>query len=117
MKCAAARIAAVAAVFAAVMTVGACRASSHDDAGSRPETSATVGSAHSTEDVRFLQDMVGHHGQAVELAALVPDHSSDPRSVVLNLLHCVAGALAGGGDEADAKLAEASAAIARLIRS
>ncbi|MEO8816014.1 MAG: DUF305 domain-containing protein [Mycobacterium sp.] len=79
MKCAAARVVAVAATFVTVMTVGACRASSHDDAGSRPDTSITVGSAHSTEDVRFLQDMVGHHGQAVELAALVGDHSSDPR--------------------------------------
>ena len=43
-------------------------------------------------------------------------------SVALGLLdehlsHCVTGAMAAGGDEADRKLAEASAAIARLVRS
>jgi CsoR family transcriptional regulator, copper-sensing transcriptional repressor len=43
------------------------------------------------------------------------------RSVALNLLnehlgHCVSRAVADGGSEADEKLAEASAAIARLVR-
>ncbi len=42
--------------------------------------------------------------------------------MALNLLddhldHCVSQAIAQGGDEADVKLAEASAAIARLVRS
>jgi DNA-binding FrmR family transcriptional regulator len=44
------------------------------------------------------------------------------QSVALGLLdehlgHCVSHAMAEGGDEADEKLAEASAAIARLVRS
>jgi DNA-binding FrmR family transcriptional regulator len=44
------------------------------------------------------------------------------QAVALELLddhlgHCVAGALADGGDAAEEKLAEASAAIARLVRS
>src|ERR1700739_4697115 len=44
------------------------------------------------------------------------------RSVALNLLdehlgHCVSRAVAEGGTDADEKLAEASAAIARLVRS
>jgi len=44
------------------------------------------------------------------------------QSVALGLLdehlgHCVSHAVAEGGDEADKKLAEASAAIARLVRS
>ena len=44
------------------------------------------------------------------------------QAVALGLLdehlgHCVTQAVAEGGDEADAKLAEASAAIARLVRS
>ncbi|TXB92563.1 metal-sensing transcriptional repressor, partial [Mycobacterium tuberculosis] len=44
------------------------------------------------------------------------------RSVALNLLdehlsHCVTRAVAEGGPGADGKLAEASAAIARLVRS
>jgi DNA-binding FrmR family transcriptional regulator len=34
-----------------------------------------------------------------------------------HLEHCVADAVRAGGDEADAKVAEASAAIARLVRS
>ena len=34
-----------------------------------------------------------------------------------HLSHCVAQALAAGGDEAEAKVKEASAAIARLVRS
>jgi len=44
--------------------------------------------------------------QAVALA-LLDEH----------LNHCVTNAVAAGGEEADAKLAEASAAIARLVRS
>ncbi|EFG78350.1 hypothetical protein HMPREF0591_1743 [Mycobacterium parascrofulaceum ATCC BAA-614] len=44
------------------------------------------------------------------------------RSVALNLLedhldHCVTQAITQGGDDAEMKLAEASAAIARLVRS
>jgi DNA-binding FrmR family transcriptional regulator len=44
------------------------------------------------------------------------------QSVALGLLeehlgHCVSHAVAEGGEEADKKLAEASAAIARLVRS
>ena len=44
------------------------------------------------------------------------------KSVALGLLeehlnHCVTNAVSAGGEEADAKLAEASAAIARLVRA
>jgi DNA-binding FrmR family transcriptional regulator len=44
------------------------------------------------------------------------------QSVALELLddhlaHCVADAVSRGGDEAEAKLSEASAAIGRLVRS
>jgi len=34
-----------------------------------------------------------------------------------HLRHCVAEAVAGGGDDADAKLTEATAAVARLVKS
>jgi DNA-binding FrmR family transcriptional regulator len=34
-----------------------------------------------------------------------------------HLSHCVAGAIQAGGEEADAKVKEASSAIARLVRS
>ena len=33
---------------------------------------ATAGPGHTVADVRFMQDMIGHHAQAVEMAALVP---------------------------------------------
>ena len=44
------------------------------------------------------------------------------QAVALNLLdehmaHCLVNAVQAGGDERDAKLAEASAAIARLVKS
>jgi DNA-binding FrmR family transcriptional regulator len=44
--------------------------------------------------------------QAVALG-LLDDHLS----------HCVTNAIASGGEEADVKIAEASAAIARLVKS
>ena len=34
-----------------------------------------------------------------------------------HIRHCVTDAIQAGGDEADAKVSEASAAIARLVRS
>ena len=34
-----------------------------------------------------------------------------------HLSHCVSNAIASGGEEADAKIKEASAAIARLVKS
>ena len=51
-----------------------------------------------------------------------PDAPKALQSVALGLLeehlsHCVAGAIAEGGDDAAAKVHEASEAIARLVRS
>jgi DNA-binding FrmR family transcriptional regulator len=64
------------------------------------------------EDDRYCIDVLDQISavtramQSVALA-LVDDH----------LAHCVANAVEAGGEEKDAKLAEASAAIARLVKS
>ena len=61
-------------------------------------------------------------GQVRDVLTQISAVNSALQSVALGLLdehlgHCVTQAVAEGGDEADAKLAEASAAIARLVRS
>lgn len=42
-------------------------------------TSPPVSDEHNAADIRFAQEMIPHHRQAVDMAALVPSHSSDPR--------------------------------------
>jgi uncharacterized protein (DUF305 family) len=40
------------------------------------EMAATAGPGHTVADVRFMQGMIGHHAQAVTMAALVPTHGA-----------------------------------------
>lgn len=66
--------------------------------------------------------MIEDDKYCIDVLAQISAASSALRSVSLNLLdehldHCVTHAVAEGGDEAQAKLVEASAAIARLVRS
>ncbi|WP_280402499.1 DUF305 domain-containing protein [Nocardia carnea] len=42
-------------------------------------TGPPVADEHNAADIRFAQEMIPHHRQAVEMAALVPSHSTDPR--------------------------------------
>lgn len=42
-----------------------------------------VAGDHNQADVRFAEDMIPHHRQAVEMAALVPSRSSDPAVIDL----------------------------------
>ena len=72
--------------------------------------------------VRGIQGMVEDDRYCIDILAQVSAATSALQSVALllvdeHLAHCVSGAVRAGGDEADAKLAEASAAIARLVRS
>ncbi len=72
--------------------------------------------------VRGISKMIDDDKYCIDILTQISAASSALRSVALNLLddhleHCVSQALAEGGDEADVKLAEASAAIARLVRS
>lgn len=72
--------------------------------------------------VRGLQRMIGEDAYCIDVLTQVSSVTSALRGVALNLMddhlsHCVAEAAASGGPVADQKVAEASAAIARLVRS
>jgi DNA-binding FrmR family transcriptional regulator len=72
--------------------------------------------------VRGIAKMIDEDKYCIDVLTQISAVNSALQSVALGLLdehlgHCVARAITEGGDEADAKLAEASAAIARLVRS
>jgi DNA-binding FrmR family transcriptional regulator len=72
--------------------------------------------------VRGLQRMVEEDRYCIDILEQVSAATRALQSVALQLLedhmgHCVAEAVKSGGDEAAEKLSEASAAIARLVRS
>jgi CsoR family transcriptional regulator, copper-sensing transcriptional repressor len=72
--------------------------------------------------VRGLQRMVEEDRYCVDILEQVSAATRALQSVALELLddhlgHCVADAVKAGGDGASAKLDEANAAIARLVRS
>ena len=71
---------------------------------------------------RGLQRMIDEDKYCIDILTQVSAMTSALESVALGLLddhlhHCVADAAAAGGPLAEEKLAEASAAIARLVRS
>jgi DNA-binding FrmR family transcriptional regulator len=71
---------------------------------------------------RGLQNMVADEKYCIDILTQVSAMTSALESVALGLLnehltHCVAEAVRSGGDAADAKIKEASDAIARLVRS
>jgi CsoR family transcriptional regulator, copper-sensing transcriptional repressor len=72
--------------------------------------------------VRGIARMIEEDKYCIDVLTQISAANSALRSVALNLRdehlnHCVTRAVADGGDEANTKLAEASAAIARLVRS
>jgi DNA-binding FrmR family transcriptional regulator len=72
--------------------------------------------------VRGLQRMVDEDTYCIDVLTQISAATKALQAVALTLLedhlgHCVADALAVGGDAADEKVREASAAIARLVRS
>ena len=72
--------------------------------------------------IRGLQRMVEEDTYCIDVLTQVSAATKALEAVALGLLeehlrHCVAQAAADGGDVADEKLAEASAAIARLVKS
>ena len=72
--------------------------------------------------VRGIAKMIDEDKYCIDVLTQISAVNSALQSVALGLLeehlnHCVTNAVATGGGEADAKLAEASAAIARLVRS
>ncbi len=72
--------------------------------------------------VRGLQQMIEDDRYCIDVLTQVAAATKALQAVALSLMdghlnHCVRDAAAAGGAEADAKIAEASAAIARLVRS
>ncbi len=71
---------------------------------------------------RGLQRMVDEEQYCIDILTQVSAMTKALQSVALALLdehisHCVVDAAAAGGEQADEKVQEASAAIARLVRS
>jgi DNA-binding FrmR family transcriptional regulator len=72
--------------------------------------------------VRGLQRMVEEDAYCIDILTQISAASRALQGVALELLdahleHCVRAAIDEGGPEADAKIAEATAAIARLVKS
>jgi DNA-binding FrmR family transcriptional regulator len=72
--------------------------------------------------VRGIAKMIDDDKYCIDILTQISAVNSALQSVALGLLdehlkHCVSHAVAEGGVEADKKLGEASAAIARLVRS
>jgi len=72
--------------------------------------------------VRGLQRMIEDDTYCIDVLTQVSAVTKALQAVALELLddhlsHCVREAVGAGGPEADRKVAEASAAIARLVRS
>ncbi|MGX7680841.1 metal-sensitive transcriptional regulator [Jatrophihabitans sp. DSM 45814] len=72
--------------------------------------------------VRGLQRMVENDTYCIDVLTQVSAATRALESTALAMLeehlsHCVTHAIQAGGDEADAKVKEASAAIARLVKS
>lgn len=72
--------------------------------------------------VRGIQRMIEDDTYCIDILTQVSAATKALESMALVLLdehirHCVTDAIQAGGDEADAKVSEASAAIARLVRS
>jgi DNA-binding FrmR family transcriptional regulator len=72
--------------------------------------------------VRGLHGMVERDEYCIDVLTQVSAATKALQSVALGLLdehlsHCVSDAITAGGDEAEAKVREASEAIARLVRS
>ena len=78
------RVAALLAAFATATVVSSCVTAGKEDHGA-PASEASTGqaAAHNADDVEFAQMMIPHHQQAVELAAMVPDRSTNPDVVAL----------------------------------
>ena len=89
------QVLAVVAAFAATLAVSSCGTAAREDPREdqglpASATSAEQMAAHNADDVMFAQMMIPHHQQAVELAAMVPDRSTNPD--VLALATKIAGA-------------------------
>ena len=72
--------------------------------------------------VRGLQRMIDDDAYCIDVLTQISAATKALQAVALELLedhlgHCVANAVTAGGEEGEEKVREASAAIARLVRS
>ncbi|GHE12160.1 DUF305 domain-containing protein [Klenkia taihuensis] len=71
--------------LAGVLLAGGLALAACSGGDDQPASSSSVpaDATFNAADVTFAQDMVPHHEQAVEMAELVPDRSTDPRVIDL----------------------------------
>ncbi len=74
------RIGAALLIAAVVSSCGAPREAEHGHPGSSPPTQSAV---HNAADVAFAQNMIPHHQQAVDMAAMVPTHTANQNMHVI----------------------------------
>lgn len=89
-------------------------------AGTKPQHLARIRRVEG--QVRGIARMVEQDTYCIDILTQVAAATRALQAVSLKLLdehlaHCVTDAVTAGGEEAETKLAEASAAIARLVRS
>ena len=80
------RAAALLAAAAATLAMSACSTATktaEDHSGHSSSATASASSAHNEDDVLFAQMMIPHHQQAVELADMVPERSTNPDVLAL----------------------------------
>lgn len=88
----------------AAILLGGCASTSHETGGHTPTATATaVFDAANAADIEFVQMMLPHHEQAIEIAALATDRATDPR--ILDLTADIAGAQQAEVDDMYAMLA------------
>jgi uncharacterized protein (DUF305 family) len=73
-------------LFCALLLLAGCTARTEPQAAtpaqpehnhaSMPEIPATAGPGYTAADVRFMQHMIGHHAQAIVMAAMAPGHGA-----------------------------------------
>lgn len=105
-----------------------CHATEHQSTDGHAHGYAATKDAHLKRlrriegQVRGIQRMIEDDVYCIDILTQVSAATKALESMALVLLdehlrHCVTEAIQAGGDEADAKVGEASAAIARLVRS
>jgi uncharacterized protein (DUF305 family) len=78
------RVAAIVAALTTAVLLTSCGTAAKEDQGTGASASSTSQVAtHNADDVLFAQSMMPHHQQAIDLAAMVPDRSTNPEMLTL----------------------------------
>ncbi len=72
-------VAGVAAVALLAGCGGNDMASMQHSSTTAPPSATGQPDGHNEQDVKFAQDMIGHHQQALDMAAMVPGKSTNPK--------------------------------------